>query len=60
MPHVNVVYIRKVKKSESKSQLEGSRLVKTSVVYIRKVKKSESKSQLVRPFFKFFCCCVYP
>ena len=41
----SVVYIRKVKKSESKSQ--PSRLLNSilSVVYIRKVKKSESKSQ---------------
>ena len=40
-----VVYIRKVKKSESKSQPNSSDSAGLSVVYIRKVKKSESKSQ---------------
>ena len=40
-----VVYIRKVKKSESKSQLNQCAELKNNVVYIRKVKKSESKSQ---------------
>ena len=40
-----VVYIRKVKKSESKSQLTWELRYQSSVVYIRKVKKSESKSQ---------------
>ena len=40
-----VVYIRKVKKSESKSQLDVTKMVILVVVYIRKVKKSESKSQ---------------
>ena len=41
-----VVYIRKVKKSESKSQLLACKVLLAGVVYIRKVKKSESKSQL--------------
>ena len=42
------MYIRKVKKSESKSQLSKSVIKLTSkVVYIRKFKKSESKSQPV-------------
>ena len=40
-----VVYIRKVKKSESKSQLATAGAIGSTVVYIRKVKKSESKSQ---------------
>ena len=40
-----VVYIRKVKKSESKSQQGQERKLPLQVVYIRKVKKSESKSQ---------------
>ena len=42
-----VVYIRKVKKSESKSQHTEAQNLKNYVVYIRKVKKSESKSQQV-------------
>ena len=46
--NVVVVYIRKVKKSESKSQQFFSNGSVDSVVYIRKVKKSESKSQLTR------------
>ena len=40
-----VVYIRKVKKSESKSQRIVEWRISSTVVYIRKVKKSESKSQ---------------
>ena len=40
-----VMYIRKVKKSESKSQQYGPRKAPDTVMYIRKVKKSESKSQ---------------
>ncbi len=42
---LSVVYIRKVKKSESKSQPPLSSSPPAPVVYIRKVKKSESKSQ---------------
>ena len=57
---LSVVYIRKVKKSESKSQPPLSSSPPAPVVYIRKVKKSESKSQptpfaLARSFR-----CVYP
>ena len=55
-----VVYIRKVKKSESKSQpaqsigVDGLR-----VVYIRKVKKSESKSQrLLNSSINFSRLCI--
>ena len=47
-----VVYIRKVKKSESKSQRSTTAACRRNVVYIRKVKKSESKSQPVSGSFR--------
>ena len=43
------MYIRKVKKSESKSQRVMVLFLGLVVVYIRKVKKSESKSQQHTP-----------
>ena len=55
-----VVYIRKVKKSESKSQLQEMNPADFKVVYIRKVKKSESKSQLTSMVLDIQMCCVYP
>ena len=55
-----VVYIRKVKKSESKSQHELVSVCVDSVVYIRKVKKSESKSQHMIDTDSRFAGCVYP
>ena len=56
----NVVYIRKVKKSESKSQPQRIPPRSIVVVYIRKVKKSESKSQRVPSALKTGDSCVYP
>ena len=56
----SVVYIRKVKKSESKSQLLILSLRLLVVVYIRKVKKSESKSQQSGYSRTERECCVYP
>ena len=41
------MYIRKVKKSESKSQRHKPKKRQLVVMYIRKVKKSESKSQRI-------------
>ena len=55
-----VVYIRKVKKSESKSQQNEWAIRIQLVVYIRKVKKSESKSQLVILPYRKRTRCVYP
>ena len=55
-----VVYIRKVKKSESKSQLPVISQAMDSVVYIRKVKKSESKSQPGKVVDAVEESCVYP
>ena len=55
-----VVYIRKVKKSESKSQRSDLLRFPSGVVYIRKVKKSESKSQLVHVITEDSVSCVYP
>ena len=56
----NVVYIRKVKKSESKSQRGMSKSLSKTVVYIRKVKKSESKSQQPLAVGDVTARCVYP
>ena len=56
----NVVYIRKVKKSESKSQPARVVLPYPDVVYIRKVKKSESKSQPDLATCFCYNSCVYP
>ena len=55
-----VVYIRKVKKSESKSQQLRAWHDYQYVVYIRKVKKSESKSQHVGDVDLGAVGCVYP
>ena len=57
---LSVVYIRKVKKSESKSQQSFFLSLFIYVVYIRKVKKSESKSQRLLLFTEGFFGCVYP
>ena len=57
---MSVVYIRKVKKSESKSQHLRSIFDLHNVVYIRKVKKSESKSQLRSIVRINIESCVYP
>ena len=54
------MYIRKVKKSESKSQQPVYESLFTYVVYIRKVKKSESKSQLNVVVKLKNESCVYP
>ena len=55
-----VVYIRKVKKSESKSQHCRLDSGVKQVVYIRKVKKSESKSQPKGIYGETADGCVYP
>ena len=56
----SVMYIRKVKKSESKSQRVTSSVSAGSVMYIRKVKKSESKSQHINACLEMDQCYVYP